>query len=252
MKTLTVLTLIFIFSGSAACMEFSMQEQYNTDRWFMLPSDNKLIVIGISNPMIKRQDEIISAKEDAARKIAMFFGVHGTVEVTNSIGSNILDYSHESNISLSYDSDYESFIDKLKYDPKDILITAEAVFIRFWFDADIDGINYTADTGVNRPAWTRNQDLPDIPGYVTSVGFARNQRRLKDTIFKSTEDAITRMIADLHTVINTKEISIAGKNSSSYIHTKSEGNINNFHVIELWIDPDTRFVYTLAVARKGI
>ena len=251
MKTLTVLTLIFFFSISAACMEFSMQEQYNTGRWFMLPSGNKLIVIGISNPMIKRQDEIISAKKDAARKIAMFFGVYGTVEAANRTGSNILDYSHESNISLSYDSDYESFIDKLQYDPKDILITAEAVFIRFWIDIDIDEINYTVDTGINRPAWIRNRNLPDIPGYVTSVGFARNQRRLKDTIFKSTEDAITRMIADLNTVVNTKEISIAGKNSSSYIHTKSEGKLNNFHVIEFWIDPETRFVYTLAAARKG-
>jgi hypothetical protein len=86
---------------------------------------------------------------------------------------------------------------------------------------------------------------------MTSVGLARNQRRLKDTVFKATEDAVIRMIQDLSSRINTKEVSVAGQGSLSYIHEISRGNLNNFQVIEFWVEPDTRYVYVLAIARAG-
>jgi hypothetical protein len=58
------------------------------------------------------------------------------------------------------------------------------------------------------------------------------------------------MIESLSTTVNTKEISVSGKGSSSFTHTVSEGTLYGFQVIEFWIEPETRYVYTLAIAKK--
>jgi hypothetical protein len=252
MKVIYILLFIFIFPNVTFCSDLSMLAQYNAGYWITRSSNNKLTVIGVSNPMLRRQDEITSAKEDAARKVAMYFGIHGNIETTNRTGTGFFDFSHDSNIEMIYDANHEKFLEQLTFDPQnDVLRTSEAIFIRFQYETAVTSINYNSANIDVRPDWTRNQNKPELDGYVTVVGFSRNQRRLKDTIYRATEDAIIRMIEDLSTIINTKEISIAEQGASSVIHARSEGRLNNFRVIEFWIDPETRFVYTLAIARAG-
>jgi hypothetical protein len=230
----------------------SLQNQYKTGYWITNSSDNGLTIIGISNPMVRRQDEIKAAKEDAARKIAMYFGVYGRIETISNTGGNIYEYTATTNADIIYDTNYEKYIDNLRFDEKnDVLITTEAIFVRFQYDTSVTRINHNTGFINNRPDWINNRNMPDIDGYVTSVGMARNQRRLKDTVYKATEDAVIRMIQDLSTRINTKEVSVSGQGSSSYIREVSRGNLNNFQVIEFWIEPETRYVYVLAIARAG-
>lgn len=232
--------------------QISMREQYESGYWISRPSNGKLIVIGISNPMSRRDSEIASAKEDAARKVAMFYGIYGSVETTNRTGADYFDYLYNSNIELIYETNYEQYIEQLTFDPlNDVLITGEAVFIRFQHDTAIQDIGFNARMINNRPSWTRAQDIPVFDGYVTAVGFAINQRRLKDTIYKSTEDAIARMIENLSTTVYAEEITGTGQGFSGYVQTKSIGRLNNFRVVDFWIEPETRFVYTLAIAEHG-
>jgi hypothetical protein len=229
----------------------SMREQYASGYWIVRSSTNKLTVIGVSNPMSRRDSEIAAAKEDAARKVAMFYGINISMEITNRTGSSFFDYMHDPNFELTYDTNPELFIDQLTFDPQnDVLITEEAVFVRFQHDTTVMNIGYRARMINGRPSWTRNQDLPEFDGYITAVGFAQNQRRLKDTVSKSTEDAAARIIEELSTTVNTRE-TITGQGSSSSIQTKSEGRLINFMVIDFWIEPETRYVYTLAIAGAG-
>jgi len=252
MKKIPALFFIFTFPCSIFCFDISMKEQYDAGRWIAVSQDNKLTVIGVSNPMTRRESEIIAAKEDAARKTAMYYGIQASVEITNAIGSGFFDYSQNSNIEITYDADYEKFIDQLSYNPQnDVLITSEAVFIRFKHKTMAADISGRALSGTSRPDWTRNRDKFEFEGFITAVGFSQNQRRLKDTIFKSAEDAVTRMIADISTSVVTREITEAGQGSLSLVHFKSEGRLNNFQIIEMWIEPETRSVYTLAIARIG-
>jgi len=230
----------------------SMQEQYASGYWISRSSNNRLTVIGVSNPMLRRDSEITAAKEDAARKVAMFYGIYASVETTSSTGSGFFDYTHDSSVELIYDTDYERYTERLTFDPQDdVLITNEAVFVRFQYDAMVINIDYTVRFTGGCPDWIRNRNGLELDGYVTTVGFARNQRRLKDTIFKSAENAVIRMIEDLSTTINTRETSVTGQGSSSIIQARSEGRLNNFRVIDFWIEPETRFVYTLAIAAAG-
>jgi len=262
MKTIFVLLFVFIFPGMVfssgirdlsddSISQPSMLEQYTSGYWIVRSWNNKLIVIGVSSPMSRRDSEITAAKEDAARKVAMFYGIYGNIQTVSMTGSSFFDYMHDSNVDLIYDTNYERYIDQLTFDPQDdVLITGEAVFVRFQHDTTIMNIDYRARMINGRPGWIRNHDLPEFDGYITAVGFAQNRRRLKDTIFKSIEDAIARIIEELSTTVNTREI-ITGQSSSSSIQTKSEGRLINFMVIDFWIEPETRCVYTLAIAGSG-
>ena len=201
--------------------------------------------------MLRHNDEIISAKEDAARKIAMYFGIQGRIEIINSTGSSTFDYFHNYEKEILIDENYENFLDQLTFDPQsDVLKTNEGVFISFKYKPTTAiNINYNAKIVSGRPSWTRNHDKPGITGYVSSVGFSRTFRYLKDTVNAAVEDAIATMIADLSTQVNAREVSVMENSSSSVINTISEGRLINFQIIEIWFEPGTRSVFVLAIAK---
>jgi len=231
----------------------SAKEPGVSGHWITRPSENTLIIIGVSGPQVKRDSEIAAAKEDAARKAAMYHGIRGNIEAYHSSGAIFFDFAADSKIELEYDTDYAKYIDRLTFDPeRDVVITDDAVFVRFKYAAMATPVNFiTSMNDDGRPNWTHNRDLPRIDGYITAVGFARNQVRLKDTIRKSSEAAVACMIEDMSTRITSSDKSGTGMGSSGQIRTKSEGKLDNFHIIEFWIDPETKYVYTLAIARQG-
>lgn len=272
MKIIAVILCLFIFPNSVSALgktesgsqsaagayagnspsRLTMKEQYDTGHWIIKPSNNTLTIIGVSSPMIRRKDEINAAQEDAARKAAMYLGIQGRIETANSAGAGFVDYQHDSTVEIIYDTGFEKYKTQLAFDPEnDVLVTREGVFIRFHYPAEIAYINYNSTIVNGRPSWLKNSEKPEFEGYITAVGFSRNQRWLKDTIQKSTEDAVARMIESLSNTVNTKEESATGQGSSSFVHIVSEGKLYGFQVIEFWIEPETRYVYTLAVARAG-
>jgi hypothetical protein len=230
----------------------SLKEQAVAGHWITRPSDNTITIIGVSNPMTKRDAEITSAQEDAARKAAMYHGIQGSIVSFHRIGASFFDYVDNSTILLDYDTDYAKYIDRLMFDPeRDVVITDGAVFVRFKYAAEAPFIDFNSVNENGRPQWTYNRNLPQIDGYVSAVGFAQNQARLKDTIKKSTEAAVVRIIDDMAVTVKTSDKAKAGRGASSQIHAKSEGKLDNFQVIEFWIDPKTKYVYTLAIAKKS-
>jgi hypothetical protein len=143
--------------------------------------------------------------------VSTYFYIHGRIESVNNAGTGFFDYLYDSNVELLYDTDFEKYKDRLTFDPdNDILITREGTFVRFQYAAGVTGINYNSRVINGRPNWIRNGEKPELAGYVTAVGFSRNQIRLKDTILKSTEDAIVRMIEGLSTAVNVKKIAVTG------------------------------------------
>ena len=231
----------------------SMKEQAASGHWITAPSENSLIIIGISGLLVKKDDEISTAKEDAARKAAMYHGIRGNIESLHNNGANFFDYIADSKVDLDYDTDYEKYIDKLTFDPKtDVLKTDNLVFVRFKYTTESVPVNFTASVSNDgRPNWTYSRDLPHFDGFLTAVGFARNQVKFKDTIKKSIESAAARMIEDISTKIVSTDKSATGMGASSMIQTRSEGKLNSFQILEFWIDPKTGYVYTLAIARQG-
>ena len=231
----------------------SIKDQSKSGYWITRSPDNALVIIGVSNRMRRQDSEIAAAKEDAAQKVSMFYGVGGTIESYYSVGANALEYIADSQMDLVYDTDVEKYIDQLKFDPeRDVVIIDEAVFVRFTYAATPAPVNFVASLNADgRPDWTYSRDLPQFDGYITAVGMARNQIRLKETIRKSSDAAIAWMIAHISTQITSNDKTGSGMGSSNQTHSVSTGRVNEFQIIEFWIDPKSGYVYTLAIAKQS-
>ena len=259
MKTLFVF-LFAIFSLSCASSASGKKENSSIDiyklnangYWRTMPSNNSITVIGVSNPLSKKSDEIAAAKEDAARKIAMYHGIYISIESIHTTGSSFFDYVNDSKIEVLYDSNYKKYIEQLIFDPqRDVTLTDKGVFVRFKYITTTKAVKAIIDTKniKDRPNWTHSRNLPKIDGYSTAVGFAQNQMRIKDTIMKATEAGAARIIENNNTQIADTSKSVVDFAASNTIHAKSKGKLSNFQVINLWIDPKTDYVYTLVIAK---
>ena len=234
----------------------SLKDQSAKKYWFTGPTDSGLVILGVSNRMARHEDEIAAAKEDAAKKVAMFYGIYGRIESTHSVGAFFFDYVNDSQIDIRCDNDYSMFIEQLTYDPQRDLISIDgAVLIRFQYAATARTLDYrTVMAGNGRPNWVYYRDLPQFGDYITAVGFAQNQRLFKNTVYRSTEAAAAKMLEEMYMNVTTSESVVSVQSSTSSANSffaVSEGHLSNFHVLEYWLDPSTGHCYSLAIARKN-
>jgi ABC-type Fe3+ transport system substrate-binding protein len=198
---------------------------------------------------MKREDEIASALDDAAGKVALYHGVWGTVSRSVDVGPGLLDFNASSSISLVYDAEQEKYRSALRYDPEsDVLVTDDAVFVRVRYaTANPLGFEYSVEQIDGAPEWIKKPPL-EIAGYTAAVGFARNQRRLKDTIAKSYENAVAALLTRLSTRVVAGDVDDSSGGFSQATIQISEGALECFMVLEIWIEKESRSVWTLAVA----
>lgn len=232
-------------------VEASMTDQQSSGHWIAGPRDNQFIIIGVSGRLSRANDEIEAAKTDAARKASMFHGIQGSVEHLNSGSGSFFDYVAESRLELNYDTNYGQYIERLTFNPEtDVIRAAGAVYVRMKYNITNSVlINYTAKKSNGRPTWINGRDLPEIPDYVTAVGYAGKRSRFSDTVNASCDSAAAKLIESASTQIETDINSIAGQSSTASVYVHSEGRLSNFQIIEFWVDPDNGSVSTLAIAR---
>jgi hypothetical protein len=226
----------------------SLTEQRDTCCWVCRPSSTGLVVIGVANRQSKPEAEIEGAKDDAARKVAMYHGIHGKVTTVLDVGSGLLDFSADTAIELAYDLELEKYRSALQYKPEtDILVDNSVVYVRFDYAANVDTFSYNDKLIDGAPGWIKKPPI-EISGYMAAVGFAKNQSRFKDTIAKSYENAAASLISRLSARVETREADDSSTGSVSETLQISEGAVTNFLALEIWVDPKSKSVWTLAVA----
>ncbi|MDR2864000.1 MAG: hypothetical protein LBV68_00115 [Spirochaetaceae bacterium] len=231
-----------------------MQAQLDKGNWLTYPRDGDLIVLGIANRQSKREDEIRLALEDAAYKVALFNGIKGKASMVTGSGSQSFDFFADASLELDYDKDYQKYQKQLIFDPEDDLVVSDgAVYIRVRYKTTVPlQLSYQFNTSGKRPEWM-NKPPANIENYLVGIGFARAQRRIKDTILKSYEAAIAALIAQVSSQLLTNDrftsdnAGSSGKSSSTQI---SEASLVDFCVLETWIDPLDKSIWTLAIAKS--
>jgi len=242
---------VMVENSPAALSMQSMQAQWESGTFTKDSHGGEIVVIGVSSRLVRRTDEILAAKNDAARKIAMFYGISGTVESFHRAGAGFFDFIAESRINIeSAITDYTRLIERLTFDPEyDVLEFSGGTLIRFTYSAEAARLNFTNTLDANgRPTWIDNRNLPSFDGYMTAVGFSQNQVWLRDTVMRSTQAAAAALLKMTGTSTETETVVFNGQ-AVTYIHSRSEGRFRNFRIIGLWIDPGNMSVYTLGIAR---
>jgi len=217
--------------------------------WTTLPGQGSLVIIGASGRQSKRGAEIELAREDAARKAAMYHSVWASVENTQNIGPHSLNYFTGYEINLDYDRDLAKYADALTFNAnRDVLRVDGGVLVRFSYPAYFPaGIGYGfAREADGSPKWIKNP--PDeIGGFITGVGFSGRQFYFRDTYEKSCNAAVAALVSRLSTDV-TVEMTSDGYLNSLVSYQRSAARLDHFLVLEIWVDPKNNSVWTLAIA----
>jgi len=236
-------------SGSTAAKEISGTQN---GFWITLPGQGSLVIIGASGRQSKRAAEIEIARDDAARKAAMYHGVQASVENIQNIGPHSLNYFTGYELNLDYDRDLAKYADALTYNAsRDVLRIDGSVLIRFSYPASFPvGISYGfARDADGTPEWVRRPP-EEINGYITGVGYSGRQLYFRDTFEKSCDAAVAALVSRVSTSV-TVDMSSDGDRNALYTYQLSAARLDHFLVLEIWVDPKNRSVWTLAIARKA-
>jgi len=222
---------------------------------------NGLVFIGVAGRRSNPQETLQLALEDAARRVALFHEVTGEYAVENNIGSGAFDYTHNTYTSLYYNKEgAKQYVNALQFNANtDTLEIDNVFFVRATYPSALpSSIKY-------RPVYRGPDKKPDwvdkppakIEGYEIGVGFAGRHSSLVDTYTNSCNNAIFAIIRNVNTTTRSSNTlyhtgGLFGYKTASDNITYSYGILSGFYVLDTWIDPKTRTVWTLAIAKKEL
>jgi len=243
-------TVLLAFMGCATS-NTAQTSGSNANHIISRPERNSLIFMGVSGPQLKPEMEVEAAREDAAKRVSMYHGLAASFTAVLSSGSNALDFYSGSNLQIAYDPQVERYSESLTFDPKRDVIRSDGVtYIRFSYPGSYP-VEIRYPNGKNAdgsPEWIRYPPL-NIGGFMAQVGFARRQQRPRDTIIKSSEDAIAGLISQASSSMNTG-VSIFNDVNSSVTTQQSSGSLMYFMILETWVDPENLSAWTLTIAKS--
>ena len=244
-KKILLFAAVFALFG---CATVGRPSEYSM---ITLPGRNNLVILGASGRQLRHTDEIAIAREEAALKASMYHGFTASAVELFSAGPGYLDYMHESYSWVDYNQPAEYYMERLTFDEaKDVFRDRNGnVFIRFSYPAAFPAnINYRFERNPDgRPVWTIRPPS-EIAGFVAGVGHSGRLVRFSDTFRASYEAAAVAITSRVSTYIGEDNVSVQDR-AGTQIYRRSVGNLTQFLVLETWIDPQTRGVYTLAIAR---
>jgi hypothetical protein len=220
---------------------------------------NGLVFIGGAEIRSDRDESIMLALEDIARKVSIFHAVEGQFVSYNKTGSGFFDYTADTQTSLRFDKDYRGLVEYLEYDPdRDIIQIDNTIFIRAHFTGPgAVQIPYQlpSETGGAKPGWIDNPPS-ELAGRRVGIGFAGRRTSHRDTVNASFEAAIFSIIREMSSHVSSAVLNYQGNGFLDYRSAndttiKARGVLTGFYVLDTWIDPSTKAVWTLAVARTG-
>jgi hypothetical protein len=219
------------------------------------PGEGRLVVTGVSGRMRDAEGELDAALDDAAWQVALYHGLKGKAVTILETGAGYRDFYlvSESELEPLDAGGYAKYREALRYDrEKDVVRTDKAVFVRCVYDAPgLQPVERVYGTGNGEPAWLHGGCI-EMPGYISAVGFARNRRYLNETIARSRENAAAALMVKVSSRIETIVAGRADRGAAEATTEIVEGELFNFMVLEIWIEPETGSVWTLAAARNRV
>jgi hypothetical protein len=251
------LSFLFLACLSRPPAADSFPAEESQTRIGSFPEDGWLVFTGVAGIRSRREESIHLALEEAAKKVSIFERVEGTVISYSNAGGRFLDYRSETTSAVHYNRDYKEYIEKLEYDPDtDVFQHENAVFVRARYKGSLS-LSYQAPPSGSggKPGWVNNP--PDlISGYAVGVGYAGRRNAHRDTVIASYENAILAIIQNQSSKAWSASTGFRGSGFLDYsaanqTGTSANGVLTGFYVLEIWTDPVTRAVWTLAIARPA-
>jgi hypothetical protein len=246
-------------SGSAVVIRDS--DGVETSFFNAIPAGNGLVFIGVAGRRSDPKETVQFALEDAARRVAAFQQVYGEYALLNNIGSGLFDYAYDTHLFLNYDVEgSKQYVDALEFNADtDTLEMENSFIIRTTYPASLSvPVSYQPVYGRSnkKPNWVDNPPL-DIAGYEVGVGFSGRYSSLADTCTNAFHNAVFAIIRNVHSSFRSSSLlyqntgSLFGYKTSNDNISYSYGMLSGFYILDMWINPKDKSVWTLAIAKKS-
>jgi hypothetical protein len=252
--------LVFACASGQAGLSFSSNEGKQTSFtsskvWNTHPANGQLVLIGAAGRQQRKEDAVTLALKDAAKKAAFFYGIYGRTETFVQTGVSYYDFDLGKSIEFVYDENYVKYIDQFEFDAvKDVFEEEDSVFVRVRFKGgSVPPVNFKPTAAGTIPEWIKRPPR-DFNGYSVGVGFAPRHSYYKDAIIASYEAAAASILNKVHGKAGS---SYESQETEGYVDLRTmdtqfaEGFLTDFYVLETWLDPNDKSVWTLAIARNG-
>jgi hypothetical protein len=226
----------------------SIEEIYDSGYWVTGQAGGALTVFGIAGRRGNREEAVTEALADAARRVALYYGVQGESAAVLNQGSGNLDYFSDFDYHLNLLHDSGEYIDDLVFDhDKDVLEKNGIVLVRARYSG-ISGIPvYKTIMEDGTPNWVKNYTA-DIPGFLTAVSYAKNKGTPQKTYQAAYENAIVSLLPRLSSKVANEIVDVEGVRITRNISTNS-GILEPVIILETWLDKKNGAVWTLLAAR---
>jgi hypothetical protein len=229
----------------------SLEDLYDSGYWVTAQSDAGITVMGIAGRRGNRTEAIAEALADAARRVALYYGVRGESASVLNEGSGNLDYFQDFDYKLDLLNNVENYVGALVFDKdKDILEKSGVVFVRTQYPGVSLPSYKSVVTEDGTPDWVKNYSI-NIPGYLTSVSFSKNRGSPQKTYQSSYESAIASLLPQLSTRMGNEVVDVS-EGKLTYNYSVSSGILENVIILETWADKKTGAIWTLLVARQKL
>jgi hypothetical protein len=222
--------------------------------WATTPENGSLVFVGGAASRTNKEEAIRYALLDAARKVSLYLGFYGKSVFVLDVGAGHLDFNTDSELELFYDPDYEKYIEEFEFDlDTDVLVLENSVFVRVRWPAPVLlDTNFVSRWSSNQPDWSLNPP-ETIDGYLAAVGRSGSHSRTYSAVIASYEKAIASLLYNKYSSIDAEAASVEVGSSTMAATSNKEvarGDIVQFYILEVWIDPADRSVWTLAIAKN--
>ena len=215
--------------------------------WETSPDNGTLIFSSFIPGMAYREDEVKFAVAESARQASILH--NAKVDVKFAVKSNNRELGVLEAIDIQYDralaDDLKDSI-KIRHHYRD----NEGTYIL----AELEGINFRGSFSVvpgegNTPDWLYN--VPEIPGYLVSIGIVQRSRYKIDSIRKADEQALANLAKQVSIVVKAKrtdlESEVSGSAFSETNYEVTSTFIRGFYVLGRWSTDNGNTYHTLAV-----
>jgi hypothetical protein len=225
-----------------------------------LPAGNELVFIGVAGRRSNPKDTIQFALENAAQRVAAFYEISGEYAVQNNIGSGVFDYVLDTYTLLQYNIEgSKQYVDALKYNADtDVIEMENVLIIRTTYPGALSApISYrpTYSSNDQKPNWVENPPY-EISGYEVGVGYSGRYSSMANACTNSFHNAVFAIIRNVNTTTRSSGMlyqntgNLFGYKTTNDNVTYSYGTLNDFYVLDMWINPKDKSVWTLAIAKK--
>jgi hypothetical protein len=228
-------------------LALSIEEIYDNGYWVTRPTGGVLTVFGIAGRRGNREDAVAEALADAARRVALYYGVQGESAAVLNQGSGNLDYFSDFDYRLNLLHDSTEYIGDLVFDnEKDVLEKNGIVLVRARYSGISGGPVYKTIVEDGTPDWVKNYTA-DIPGFLTAVSYAKNMGSPQRTYRVSYENAIVSLLPNLSSKLANEVVDVEGARITRNISINS-GSLEHVMILETWLDSKSGTVWTLLAA----